>query len=480
MGYSALSYADYQDNIDYWKGDLGVELPKWADELSRFPSVSAYDFYDAIFGVDLEPARLPEDYQTGEYGAIALEIVKSKDKNGKTQNRGHRYTVTQGNAELYDLIDRTSSDLFIAPVSFAGRARSNANARYLYALCIEIDNIEPKHGLEELFYTFERLYMPIPRPTYIVCSGNGLHLYWRFERPIPLFKNIFVQLQDIKKYMTEVLWAKPISNSYAHIQYEPLCQAFRCVGTAGKNRAKRAMAFEVGPALTIEQINERLPDWLRMNVIYKSDLTLAKAKELYPDWYRRRIENGEQRGHYNRHEGIYYNWIEKIMDPNSGAKVSHRYHCLENLCSLAVQCEIAPEDVEDDCRRVAEYMESLTISEDNHFTEYDILCALRTYYAASESAYRRRIEFIANRTGIKLTPNIRHGQKQEWHLEDCRNKKAAMIRRGQAFKAPEGRPTKQQIVLDWRRAHPDGLKIDCQYDTGLSRPTILKWWDSEK
>ena len=26
--------------------------------------------------------------------------------------------------------------------------------------------------------------------------------------------------------------------------------------------------------------------------------------------------------------------------------------------------------------------------------------------------------------------------------------------------------------------HPDGKKIDCERETGMSRPTILKWWDS--
>ena len=58
-----------------------------------------------------------------------------------------------------------------------------------------------------------------------------------------------------------------------------------------------------------------------MNAIYKSNLPLAKAKELYPDWYQKRIVEGKERGHWNRHEGIYYNWIEKMKE---GAVVGHR------------------------------------------------------------------------------------------------------------------------------------------------------------
>ena len=42
----------------------------------------------------------------------------------------------------------------------------------------------------------------------------------------------------------------------------------------------------------------------------------------------------------------------------------------------------------------------------------------------------------------------------------------------------EGRPDKEKIVEEWRNAHPDGKKIDCERETGLSRPTVLKWWDS--
>lgn len=476
--FSKLDFNIYTQNIDFWKETMEVELPNWAEELDTmgFEPISAVDFYDDIFGLDLEPSRMPEDYQTGEYGAIALELQKVKQKDGKTRIRGHRYTITQDLQTLHDLIDNSKCNCYIAPISYAGRKRCNVNARYLYALCIEIDNIQPNNGLTELFYTFKRDNRPIPRPTYIVCSGNGLHLYWKFERPIPLFKNIFEQLQAIKKYMTRNLWDKQISKSWKKIQYEPLCQAFRCVGTIGKNKHKRAMAFKVGEELSIEKFNERLPKKLQMNVIYKSNLPKEKAKELYPEWYQRRVVEGQPRGHYNRAEGIYYNWIEKIMDTDKGAEVGHRYNCLENLCSLAVQCQIAPEQVEADCRRVAEYLETLTETEDNHFTEYDILCALKTYHNASEMAYRRRIDIISEKTGITLVPNKRNGVKQEWHLEDIRQKKANMKRRGQPFKNPEGRPTKQEIVCEWQASHPGGRKCDCRRDTGLSKPTIDKWW----
>ena len=84
-----------------------------------YPGVSAIDFYDDIFGEDLEEERLPEDYVRGEYAAIAIERVKKLDKDGqpvldskgKEKYVGRRYTVTRGNQELYDLIDRSEKFL---------------------------------------------------------------------------------------------------------------------------------------------------------------------------------------------------------------------------------------------------------------------------------------------------------------------------------------------------------------------------------
>lgn len=475
MGYSKLDYEQYLEKEYIWK-ERGIAPPKWANEVYNQGGepTCALDFYEDIFGDDLEEECTPEDYREGEYGAIAVELIPKEDKDSKKQFRAKRYTITRENMELYDLIDSSDNFCMIAPISYAGRARADKNARYMYALALEVDNIRADGGIDEMFYTWQRKNQTRPKPTYVVCSGNGIHLYFIFERPIPMYANIFNQLKEIKKWLVPKYWNANITTmkSSKDIQWEGLCQPFRCVGGRTKQNSY-VMAFKVGEKITIEYLNEFLPEELRLDSIYKSKCTKAQAKELYPEWYQKRIVEGKERGHWNRHEGIYHNWIQKIYN---GAEDGHRYNCLENLCSLAVQCQIEPEQVEKDCREVAEYLETLTQRENNHFTEYDVMCALKTYHEPKEQAYRRKIEFISKKTGIELTPNKRNGRKQEVHLQRARAVRDIDYPDG-SWINKDGRPDKSKIVEEWRQAHPEGRKVDCIRETGLGKTTVNKWWN---
>ena len=484
MGFSNLIYEDYVADPAFY----GTHLPKWAYALNKkgYNSISPIDFYNSIFGEDLEDHRSPEDYRSGEYGAIAVEKKKRVDKNGKPilrldkktgkkveTYRGHRITITKGNLELYRFIEESEGFCLMSPISYAGKHRTLKNARYLYALCIDVDHLKP-NGLRELIHSWTGRPMEyrLPKPTYIVCSGRGLHLYYVFKKAIPLWPNIFQSIADAKTDLTRRLWSSYVTSKWEKPEYESLVQGFRIPGTITKDGGY-ALAFECGEKVTIEYMNQFLPADKQMTEIYKTDYTRAQAKALFPDWYKRRIEDGEPRGHWTRHPGIYHNWKEKILN---GAVVGHRYNCLENLCSLAVQCNIPPDVIERDCHEVMIKFESMTDDPDNHFTEYDVLCAMKTYHLANEGAYRRRVDYIAKKTGIPLTPTKRNGRKQEVHLRRIRALQKADYPKDE-WRNKKGQPSKSAIVKMWRIAHPDGKKIDCQRETGLSRPTVLKHWE---
>lgn len=39
-----------------------------------------------------------------------------------------------------------------------------------------------------------------------------------------------------------------------------------------------------------------------------------------------------------------------------------------------------------------------------------------------------------------------------------------------------GRKPKEEVVKQWRAEHPNGKKAECIKDTGLTKPTVYKWW----
>ena len=112
---------------------------------------------------------------------------------------------------------------------------------------------------------------------------------------------------------------------------------------------------------------------------------------------------------------------------------------------------------------------------------------MRTYYDGGEQAYRRRIDVVSKKTGIVLIPNKRNSKWGDSKKHRSRAENLEIARMALEVDYPngswrnkEGRPKLEQIVRDWQAQHPDGRKADCIKDTGLSKPTVYKWWRESK
>lgn len=84
--------------------------------------------------------------------------------------------------------------------------------------------------------------------------------------------------------------------------------------------------------------------------------------------------------------------------------------------------------------------------------------------------------------GVHKNNNMAHREKgkrlkQRDHLELARMSRDIRQRgSGTKWTDNNGRPDVSKIVEDWRKANPDGKKADCIRDTGLSKPTVYRWW----
>ena len=243
-----------------------------------------------------------------------------------------------------------------------------------------------------------------------------------------------------------------------------------------------------GEKVSIEYMNSFVePKYQIKEYAYKSKLTKAEAQEKYPEWYEERIVKGNKNvlHPWALNRSVYDWWLRQIR---SGAKVRHRYWCLWILAIYAKKCSfydpkknpnpVTREELEHDAWSLLGFLDEMTETEDNHFTEIDVIEALEAFEDRFISYPKASIRYKSN---IPFEPAIRrNGRKQPVHLEraravqnidfpegDCRNKNGR----------PRGSGEKSKIVEEWRLLHPDGKKIECERETGLSRHTVLKWWD---
>lgn len=437
-----------------------------------FDEVDYKDFYRNIFpSGELEKKG---EYVKGKYNGIIVEVTKEKKKNGKP--RVLRHTLTDDLDKLDEVCGRDNFCL-MSPISYAGKTRDSSMARELYALAFDLDGIQTRikdgeewpYGLANFFHQADKMEI-MPKPTYVVSSGTGVHLYYVFERPVPMFENIVEQIEILKKELTRMMWHDSISKLVDEIQYEPVCQGFRMVGTITK-KGERVRAFETGNKVTIEYLNEFVrEEYKAKEFTYKSDLTLDQAKNKYPEWYQKRIIEKKGRGTWTFNRAVYDKWLERVpVEANLG----HRYWSIWVLAVTAIKCGISQEELEKDAFGLIEVMNEKDTNKENPFTEDDVLAALEGYDSAW---YTYPIEKMSYRSNIPLVSTKRNGRKQKDHIKMMNFVRDELNQNKTWNKVGNGRKPKKEIVEEWRKNHLDGKKIDCHRETGLSRVTIDKWW----
>ena len=437
-----------------------------------YDEVEPIEFYRDIFNHDLQEKG---NFEQGRYNGIAVEVTKEKKEDGK--NKILRHTITDDLEKINEMIQRDNFCL-MSPISYVGKSRNSDNARVLYALTIDLDGViiledgRPQ-GIIDLFHQIEKIHR-IPLPTYIVSSGTGLHLYYVFKKPILLYKNVVEQLQKYKHRLTDIIWQGYITKLEDNVQFESLFQGFRVVGTITK-RGTRARAFLTGEKVDFDYMNEFVSDEYKVTDInYKSKLSLAAAKEKYPEWYEKRIVKKQAPNTWHSNRAVYDWWKKKILE---GGKVGHRYYCLMCLSVYARKCGIDEKELEKDAFSLMDFLDDISDNDDNRFTEGDVLDSLQAF---QDKYITFPIDAISRLTDIRIDKNKRNYRPQNIHLQIARATRDILNPQGWQNKdgRPKGSGTKKNIISAWREQHPDGTKAECIRDTGISKPTVYKWWDA--
>lgn len=387
------------------------------------------------------------------------------------------------------------------PATYVGRRRFKSNARYLYALAFDLDEV----GVSELSEVIHQQTIGMtPQANIIVNSGDGIHLYYILAKPMPLYPKVYETLTAIKKALTRLIWNKASSRTgeLNQVQIQPIIQPFRVPGSRTKHGdIVTAWHNADAPLHTIESLNrfatkssfkiynsgvsQEQAKALDKGAYSTNRLTKARAKELYPEWYQRRIEEGAPRKTWNVHRGLYDWWLNKLWESDQVA-IGHRYHCIMFLAVYAKKCNVPFEELKRDALALVPRMEALTGNTGRHFSVQDALDALKAYKESSETYPRQLIE---DRSGLRIDKNKRNGRPQSEHVKMMTLIRDQISYPNGDWREGNGRP-KGSIVLaedspqyakvqEWRRNNPNSNnKSRCARETGLSRPTVRKWWQS--
>lgn len=437
-----------------------------------YVEVSPYDFYRDMFPV----GSLQKSYNDGKGNIIATQVRPSGT--GVTR----QWIVDDSLA----MLDKVIGDKFglVPPISFFGKSHTKKNAHKLFALAIDIDYVG-KQQLKNLLKQFGNGIQL--RPTYLISSGKGVHVYYFLKEPLDLFKYREKGLAELKLAFIHRLW-----NDTSSIRpYKPditgIYQGFRCVGSQtklGEDFIVRAWKISDN-RYTLEDMQVFFERWhtkIDLDLIYSfpknsSKLKLDEAKERYPDWYKRRVIRKEpkKQNTWVCKKDLYDWWKGKI---EKEVAEGGRYFAIMALCAYGLKCGLSEQKIRRDAYAFLEHLDSLTEEDDNHFTKSDVKDALKALKGGNKllSTIASR-DWISKQTKVVISPNKRNYRKQAQHIKML-NAMRVMRRDvlGEDEYKNNGRPSKQQLVQAWREAHPDGKKIDCERETGLSRHTVLKWW----
>lgn len=438
--------------------------------------VTPFEFYRGIFPEGSFERR--GHYEDAKGNGIALVVPqrsKEVQENGvaleiKGDGKASRHVITD---ELKELEDIKNTDFTImSPISYFGRQRRGQNARYLYAMVFDLDGV----GMPQLRDTLHQMNKDIiPKATFVVNSGTGLHLYYVLTEPVPMYPHNQKILKELKYALTRQIWNR-FTSSIREPQMQGILQGFRVVGTGTKlGKEYPVVAYRYGGAVELEKLLDYIPDsngeQQRIQALMrKSRLSLAEAKEKYPDWYERRVVKKERRGRWTVKRDLYDWWLHRIADE---IRVGHRFYGIMTLAIYAKKCNIDEAELRRDAFALLKPYDDMSEEDINRFTKDDIVCALEMF---NEDYVTFPRDDIAKLSGMTMPVNKRNWRKQEQHLQFARGIREIKAKLGDDVTGG-GRPSGRHQILEWRQQHPEGRKADCHRDTGLDPKTIRKWWD---
>lgn len=524
--------------------EIALKNQKYADFISSiyegnygdYVNLNMEQFFRMLFERKGE-LRLQEKgkqhYRDGHYNAI----IKKISRGGKESHLWWIVTDTLEGIHQYEKVKFA----IVAPLTYIGKTRTLfgrkendegketvdktglGNARYLFAIAIDLDSVTMKN-MKILHKEIESdMY---PDPSFIVTSGSGLHLYYCFENPIQITRKNMDLLNRLKHTMTRMLWRYNATSQQRKVEVHDINQGYRFPGTqtkTGRIVLGFTRHFDQPLYHTPSSLNRYVKTWLKYRPeLFQEDrpisdaaakylegnkiLSAAESKELDKDlrlpahwslktaremfgeeWYQQVKEKGSV--DWQKYPlTLYQNWLNRLMY-GSDVHIGHRYWCIWILAAWAWNCRVSYRQLKRDADELMERFNEI-LDDDNKivpFTTHDCSGALSIYREHAQMKEWKPIRLSRRKTvritGLPIEPAKRNYRSLNDHLRMMRENYKSLHdkKRGGDGEETRGRKSLEHMVRQWREEHPGNEnKSECARDLGISRPTVVRWWDADQ
>lgn len=394
------------------------------------------------------------------------------------------FTVRKG-----DILDHIKGrdDIYLSPVQFWDDYKKDDYIDKIWALVVDIDHVAPK-ALEALFRSVQRGTGPMP--TVITNSGSGIHFYYILEHPYTLYSRTRRNARELYTALNRIFEFRTDKHSIGH--------AYRAVGALTK-LGDVTTAFRVGELWTIEDLADAVdyvwiepppaageqvkptdkmvsyaqflakhsgepePDYTDFNAVH-AFIRAQHKQSFVRSGLDPRDFSSDRAGMYttaapNAGQGWYYDIRSKVMQRT---ELTHRYSSLMALCVIAYKCRIPYDQLKNDIDNIADEWEVSPRWAQDPFNRKNVPDALRCY---SQRFVKVRRETLEEWLGWSMQRRDPPKRSQKDHLSHV-----ADLRRGRSL----GR------IMEVLRTHPTASKSEISRLSGVSRPTVCKYFEAAK
>lgn len=407
----------------------------------------------AQLGEPVSPWTLYEDV----FGDLATEVpvvIITED-----EDEGNMKRIVPMSLEEAIERCRDRNDMLVGGCTYFNNWISKRTARDIHAFIIDMDNVYSGPLQKWLQDDWRRASgTPVPKPTYIVNSGTGLHLYFVLTEPIPNYK---ASTEDIDRVYRALAVQQTTNRVYLKKQVQWFGQDFRMAGGQNKYDWENTV-FRVGEKWDIDDLARAVG----VDDVHFIRYGEKRVKKPQPSRKRKKGLG------WRSNRAFYDHTLQGCRDKT---KEGNRYTSLCALSVIAWKCGVSAEELE---RDLLSLLPDYNKGAVRRVKEKEVYSAMKMYNDKAMLTQRDRLE---DWQGWEFKPIKRNGQSRADHLEEARAiRDIRMRRQGKKWTDGNGRPSAEQRVREWQAAHPDGTKADCIRETGLSKPTVYRWWKASE